>query len=337
MEETVQAISLLGVAVLPLSNFILGMVHNYEIRKISARLQSRRGPWLLVPKAVRQNLGTTRLFQPLYDVLKLLYKESFVPETSRVKIFKAAPYAALICLVAATTLTPFGGYSPFANFDLSLVALLYLLLGVPLALIMGGAASSSPWAVMGSQREAELMLAYETPLVISAFTVSVMANTLSIHKILTAQAAQYVFIFLNPFAASAFLLAVVGKLHLKPFDIPEAEVEIVAGPITEYSGSLLGIIEIGKILMTSICIGLFVNLFLAGGNIPGLSYPLTIVTFVLESLVIVLLVTLIHTLNPRLRIDQALDWYVKVPTLLAVIGLVWAYALCYMHGITIWM
>ncbi len=333
MELSSQIISLASIAVLPLASFIVGVVYNYEIRKISARLQSRRGPWLLVPKPLRKTLGTTRLFQPLYDVLKLLYKESLVPNTSRTRIFRAAPYVALLCLVAAATLIPFAGYSPFASFELSLVAVLYLLLGVPLAFILGGAASSSPWGAVGSMREAELMLAYETPFVIGAFAVAVMADALSMQRILNVQISQYPFLLLNPFAAAAFLLAIVGKLHLKPFDIPEAEVEIVAGPITEYSGSLLGIIEIGKILLTSVCISLFVDLFLAGGVIPGLQYQLTTLIFLVEGFLIVAFATLIHTLNPRFRIDQALRWYVKIPILLAIVGLAWAYTFRYVHPI----
>ncbi len=313
-----------GIIALPLASFLLGVIYNYEIRKISARLQSRRGPWLIVPKPLRGTLGTTRLLQPLYDILKLLYKESLTPRTARAKVFKSAPYVALICLIVAAVLTPFAGYSPFGSFEMSLVAVLYLLLGVPLAFILGGASSPSPWGVVGSQREAELMLAYETPLVVGAFAVAVMADSLSIQRILQMQVARYPFLLLNPFAAIAFLLAIVGKLHLKPFDIPEAEVEIVAGPTTEYSGSLLGIIEITKMLLTSVCIALFVNLFFAGGAVPGLE-PLTTPIFVLEGFLIVLLITLIHTLNPRFRIDQALKWYAKTPTLLAIVGLAWAY------------
>jgi NADH-quinone oxidoreductase subunit H len=323
--------SLVGIILLPLASFFLGVIYSYEIRKISARLQSRCGPWLLVPKPLRHALGTTRIFQPLFDILKLLYKESLVPHTAKTRLFRLAPYTGLICLVAAATLVPFAGYSPFASFELSLVAVLYLLLGVPFAFILGGAASSSPWGALGSQREAELMLACETPLAIGAFTTAVMANTLSIQKILSVQISWYPFLILNPFAAAAFLLAIVGKLHLKPFDMPEAEVEIVAGPTTEYSGSLLGIFEIGKVLLISVIVTLFIDLFLAGGFILGLEYPLRTLAFVIEGIVIISLIALIHTLNPRFRIDQALAWYVKGPTVLAAVGLAWAYVLRYLY------
>jgi NADH-quinone oxidoreductase subunit H len=131
---------------------------------------------------------------------------------------------------------------------------------------------------------------------------------------------------LNPLSAVAFLVAIIGKLHLKPFDVPEAEVEIVAGPATEYGGRLLAIIEIVKTFLIAICVGLFIALFLAGGSVPGYEKLFSIPTFLLEGLLIVLVMTLIHTLNPRFRIDQALIWYVRVPTILAISGLVWAYA-----------
>ncbi|MEM3005029.1 MAG: complex I subunit 1 family protein [Candidatus Bathyarchaeia archaeon] len=306
-------------------SFFLGVIYNYEIRKVSARLQSRRGPWLIVPKPLRSSFGMTRLLQPLYDILKLLYKESLMPRTVRAHVYRSAPYVALICLASASLLTPLAGYSPFGSFRMSLVAVLYLLLGVPMAFILGGSSSPSPWGVVGSQREAELMLAYEPPLVIGAFSVALMADSLSIERIIQLQSERYPFLVLNPFAAIAFLLAVIGKLHLKPFDIPEAEVEIVAGPMTEYSGGLLGVVEISKMLLTSVNVSLFLNLFVGGGTIPGLE-AFTVPIFVLEGFLVVLLITLIHTLNPRLRIDQALEWYVKIPSLLAIVGLAWAYS-----------
>lgn len=323
--------SFIYIIIFPIISFLLGVLFNYEIRKVSARLQSRQGPWLLVPKSLRKTMGTTRLLQPLYDVLKLLFKQSIIPETARSKLFIGAPFIALFCLIAASILTPLAGYFAFSPFELSLVVLLYLLLAIPFAFILGGAVSSSPWGVVGSQREAELMLAYETPLVIGAFTIAIMADSLSLHEILKFQFYNYPFLILNPFAAIAVIFGIVGKIHLKPFDIPEAEVEIVAGPSTEFSGKLLGILEIDKILLTSVSVSLFINLFLAGGAIPGMQHyrMLTVLFFLLEGFLIICFVTLIHTLNPRLRIDQALRWYVKIPIMLAVLGLIWAYFVRY--------
>jgi NADH-quinone oxidoreductase subunit H len=318
---------LISMTILPLASFFLGIIFNYEIRKISARLQSRIGPWFIVPRNQRKRLGTTRLFQPLYDALKLLCKETIIPKTAKIKIFKASPYIALISLIVSTMLIPIAWHSPFASFELSLVAILYLLLAIPFSFILGGSVSSSPWGIVGSQREAELMLAYETPIVISAFTAAIMANTLSIQGILEKQLSSYPFIFLNPFAAAAMIFGIVGKLHLKPFDIPEAEVEVVAGPTTEYSGKLLGIIEIDKIIITSVLVCLYVDLFLTGGALPGQQKmdSILIIVFLLECFIVISLVTLIHTLNPRLRIDQALRWYLKTPLILAIVGLLWAY------------
>jgi NADH-quinone oxidoreductase subunit H len=315
------------------ASFIFGTIYNYEIRKISARLQSRRGPWLLVPKPLRKSLGTTRILQPLYDIIKLLCKETIIPPTARRRLFISAPLSALLCLVASCTIIPIGGYSALSSFDLSLVALLYLLLAVPFTLILGGSVSSSPWGVFGGQREADLMLAYETPIVIGSFTAAIMAGSMSIKEIQVAQTLSLPYLVLNPFAAAAVLLGIIGKLHLKPFDIPEAEVEIVAGPATEYSGKLLGLMEINKMLLTSVCIGLFINLFMAGGAVPGvtLNNPLTVLTYLAEGLIIVAVASLIHTLNPRFRIDQALDWYIKTAALLAAVGLCWAYILRYIY------
>ncbi|MBS7625557.1 NADH-quinone oxidoreductase subunit H [Candidatus Bathyarchaeota archaeon] len=324
---------ILQTAILTSASFILGIIYNYEVRKISARLQSRKGPWLIVPRPLRKSLGTTRIFQPLYDIIKLLCKETIIPSTARKRLFIAAPLIAFLCLVGASAIVPIGGYSDLSSFDLSLVALLYLLLGVPFAFILGGSVSSSPWGILGGQREADLMLAYETPIVIGAFTTAMMAGSMSIKKIQVAQTLSLPYLILNPFAAVAVLLGIIGKLHLKPFDIPEAEVEVVAGPVTEYSGKLLGVIEINKMLLTSVCTGLFVDLFMAGGAIPGLNLhsPVTVLTYVIEGLLVVAVASLIHTSNPRFRIDQTLEWYVRTPIILAVIGLCWAYILRYIY------
>jgi NADH-quinone oxidoreductase subunit H len=123
--------SIASIVFLPIVSFFLGIIYGYEIRKVSARLQSRRGPWLLVPKSLRGPLGVTRLFQPLYDIIKLLCKESLLPSTSTKGLFRLSPYIALVCVIVAAAFTPVATYSHLASFELSLVVILYLLLGVP--------------------------------------------------------------------------------------------------------------------------------------------------------------------------------------------------------------
>ena len=320
---------LTGLVLVPVIAFVLSIIYAYELRKVSARLQARRGPYFIVPKEVRSVLGVSRLFQPLYDILKLLYKETIVPSTAIGSVFRTAPYVALASLIATLYFVPMGGFSLFGQFEFSIVAISYLLLMVPLALTVGGASSSSPWGAIGAQREAELTLAYEVPQILGIFALAIMANTLSISSLIDFQNQRIPFLILNPFAAVAVFIALIGKLQIKPFDISEAEVEIVAGPLTEYSGRLLGILEIMKTLLTFLVPALFIDLFLGGALVrtTTLNYPASAALFILESLFIVVIAAVIHVYSPRFRVDQAFKWFSKFPLVLGLIAIVWAYAI----------
>ncbi len=317
---------------MPVIAFILSVFYSYEYRKVAARLQGRRGPYLIVPKEARALLGLSRVWQPLYDILKLLYKETLVPATAKKTLFKAAPYLALASLVATSLFVPIAGFSPFGEFDFSLIVILYLLLLIPLSFIVGGSASSSPWGVYGAQREVELTLAFEVPQTLGMFALAITANTLSVTHLIEFQNQTLPFIILNPFAALAVFAALVGKLQVKPFDISEAEVEIIAGPVTEYTGKLLGIVEIVKTLLAFLIPALFINLFLGGGIVRTtyLNPPLSITLFLVETLIIVFLIALLHVYSPRFRVDQAFTWFLKYPVLLGVIAVLWAYVTRYL-------
>ena len=317
---------------IPILAFILSIFYSYEYRKIIARLQGRRGPYFIVPKEVRSILGMTRLWQPLFDILKLLFKETIVPSPSNKLIFKTAPYVALISLVGIIFFVPIVGISPFGKFEFSLIIILYLLLVMPLSLIIGGSASSSPWGAYGAQREVELFLAYEVPQVLGIFALAITADTLSISNLIAFQIQKIPFIILNPFAAIVVFISFLGKFKVKPFDITEAEVEIVAGTLTEYSGKLLGIIEIVRSLFVFLIPTLFVDLFLGGGIVgtyKNPNYPFSIIVFIIESLMIIFIFAFIHVYNPRFRIDQAFNWFLKYPLVLGFIAIIWAYAIRY--------
>jgi NADH-quinone oxidoreductase subunit H len=322
--------TIIALVLVPLVAFALSVVFAYELRKIAARLQGRRGPYFLVPKEVRSVLGVSRLLQPMYDILKLLYKESRVPTTSNKILFASAPYIALASLIATLYFVPIAGFTVFGQFEFSIVVISYLLLMIPLALTVGGSSSSSPWGAIGAQREAELTLAYEVPQILGIFALAITANTLSISSLVQFQNQRIPFIILNPFAALAVFISLMGKLQIKPFDISEAEVEIIAGPLTEYSGRLLGIFEIMKTLLTFLVPALFIDLFL-GGAVMGTSTiqnsAVSAVLFFVEGAIIVLVAAIIHVFSPRFRVDQAFRWFTTVPLIMGIIAIVWAYAI----------
>ncbi len=322
--------TIIALVVVPIVAFALSVVFAYELRKIAARLQGRRGPYFIVPKEVRSVLGVSRLLQPMYDILKLLYKETKVPATSNKILFKSAPYIALASLVATLYFVPIAGFTVFGQFEFSIVAICYLLLMIPLAITVGGSSSSSPWGAIGAQREAELTLAYEVPQILGIFALAITANTLSISNIVQFQNQRIPFLILNPFAALAVFISLMGKLQIKPFDISEAEVEIIAGPSTEYSGRLLGILEIMKTLLTFLVPALFIDLFLGGaiiGTTASQNPAISTVLFILEGATIILVAAIIHVFSPRFRIDQAFRWFSTVPLALGIVAIVWAYAI----------
>lgn len=340
--------------VIPIVAFFGGVLCWFAIRKFTARMQARLGPLLSVPKPLRPVVGSTRILQPFWDILKLFYKESVIPATARKRLFVTMPYVALICTILVTWFIPIAGVSPFDQFSFSLLVVMYLMVVVPLAFVVGGVASSSPWGVLGSSREVKLVLAYEIPFVLGVFSVALMAGfpaasgdllpslpgTLSLAELVVFQTTHQLnffgvllpawFIILNPFSAAAVFLSLIGKIGLKPMDISDAEVEIVAGAYTEYSGKLLGIHEMVHTFLLFITTTLFVDLFLGGGavrvpffGIPSLVW--SIIVYAIMMVITLLVLSIVNTANPRFRIDQAFKWYLKLPLALAIIGLAWTY------------
>ncbi|MCX8168664.1 MAG: NADH-quinone oxidoreductase subunit H [Candidatus Methanomethylicia archaeon] len=311
--------------IIPILCFILGILLDYEIRKIFARSQYRFGPLTLMYNDLRSILGTSRILQPLYDILKLIYKNTIVPKSSHTFIFIFSPVMSFICAVLASYFIFYGGFSLLAYNTFSIIFLTYLIVGITFFWALGGLASSSPWSVIGVRREAELLLVIEVALISSIFSSSIIANSLSISEIVYFQRRYYPLLILNPFAAVTFILTILGKLHLNPFEIPEADVEIVSGYFTEYSGKLLATILASKHILTAILIGLFVDLFLGGGMI----FPITtihtqilnFIVFILKCLIVTFIVSILHSIMPRFRIDQAFSWSIKYLWSLSVLSI----------------
>ena len=306
----------------PVLAFAIGIVLSFNLRKVFARVQSRRGPLLWLPDRWR-DINRSKLLQPLYDIEKLLSKRTMIPHTAT-PLFIAGPILALFFALALTLFVPVAGEA--AAYPFSLVIVFYLLLGVTMSIIVGGTASASLFAAIGGVREIELMLSNEIPFILGTFALAITAGpdgigSLSIHDMMGFN------ILLNPFAALAVFIAILVKLHVKPFDIPEADAEIVGGLTTEYSGKLLGLLEITKLLMLFSLSALFVDLFLW--------VPATGLWAWAEFLVEVLLVggaiAVVNALFARFRIDQATRWLLRFSTLLSLtavaIALIGRYAL----------
>jgi NADH-quinone oxidoreductase subunit H len=295
----------------PLVAFCIGILLSFGIRKVNARIQSRRGPLVRVPSEWH-DINRTKILQPLYDILKLFCKKTNIPASAG-SLFILSPVLALICGVLASLFVPIAGLSFSYSFDL--VVLFYLLMGELLFVIVGGISSGSLFSVIGGVREIELMLTNEIPFILGTFALAISYNTLSIHSMMGLN------ILTNPFAAVVVFLAILVKLHMKPFDISEAEAEIVSGLTTEYSGKLLGILEITKIIILFVLVALFTDLFLWIPSTGGLE---AVGVFMAGICFTTLLIGIVHSLFGRFRIDQATWWLFKIPLVLSIIALLWA-------------
>jgi NADH-quinone oxidoreductase subunit H len=299
----------------PILAFVIGILLAFLLRKTFARVQLRRGPLVWLP-ARWHDINHTKIFQPLYDIWKLFSKQTIIPHTAR-PLFIFGPIFALICAIAATMFVPVAGVS--FDYSFSLVVLFYLLIFEILFIIMGGISSASLFAAIGGVREVELMLANEIPFILGLFALAITYNTLSIRHMMGFN------LLVNPLAAIAVMLAILVKLHMKPFDISEAESEIVGGLTTEYSGKLLGVLEVTKVLMIFVLCALFADLFLW---VPSQGISAWAV-FTIGLVVTGLILGFVNALFARFRIDQATRWLFRVSTLISLLAVGWAFVVPY--------
>ncbi len=287
---------------------VVGLVTSWVDRKVTARVQARVGPpW----------------FQPFADFVKLLGKETLVPEGSRQKGFLVAPLLALVGVSLGAAALVSGGVLGKEGFIGDIVVVLYLLTIPSAALILGAASTGNPMASVGASREMKLILAYELPFLIVVLTAVYKAQAgFMIDKIVDYQAQNGAFIW-SISGVIGFIVAILciqGKLGLVPFDAPEAEQELMGGVLTEYSGVPLALFKLSKAMMLSVLTVFLAVIFFGGMQFKGID----ILWSILKYLVPVVLVVLIRNTNPRLRIDQIMKLFWGPLTVLALIALLLA-------------
>lgn len=280
-----------------LFTIVLGLVASWIVRKVSALVQWRVGP---------------PLFQPFYDVMKLMGKETLVPQDAQHAVFIGAPIVGLAGVLLLSTMlwrTTFSG----TDFAGDIIVAIYLMVLPSLALILGSSASASPQATIGTSREMKLVMGYELPLVLAFIVVVIKTATFFSTEQRPEQLLSLVAISTNAPALSisgmlAFLvslLCIQAKLGFVPFDIAESETELASGVIIEYSGPLLAIWKIMQAMMLVALPMFLVMVFLGGFGISGLPLLSGIGKYVL----VLVLIILIKNTNPRVRIDQAMKFF----------------------------
>jgi NADH-quinone oxidoreductase subunit H len=284
---------------------VLGLVTSWIDRKVTARVQYRVGPPFL---------------QPFIDIVKLLGKETVIPAGASREVFLSAPLLGLAGVIAVSTILWVNQF--FAEgFAGDWIVIIYLLTVPSLSLIIAGFASGNPLASLGSSREMKLVIAYELPFILAMLVPVIGAHSIRIGGILEAQTTG---IFAGSIsgilAIIVAILCVQAKLAFVPFDIPEAETEIVEGPLVEYSGPALAVFRLMKNMLLFVLPFFLIILFFGGMRLNGINLLWT----VLEYVGIVAVITVIRNTNPRVRIDQAVRFFWGPMTLIAAVAVILA-------------
>jgi len=269
---------------------VFGLVTSWIDRKVTARVQMRAGPPFL---------------QPFYDVVKLMIKETSVPEGASRALFLSAPLFGFAAVSLASMLIWRAMLQPGAGFGGDLIVILYILTIPAVSVILGSFASRNPLASVGGSREMKLLLAYELPLVISVFVPVIQTGKIRLEQILAHPAAVT-----EPSGVVALLVALIcmqAKLTLVPFDAPEAETELTGGAYIEYSGPPLGIFKLTRAMML-FTMPVFIVAVLCGGIDAHAGFG-TFVLGVLKYVGLVVLIVLIRNTCPRVRTDQAVKFF----------------------------
>jgi NADH-quinone oxidoreductase subunit H len=295
---------------------------NWISRKFAARLQNRVGPL---------HTGWKGSLQPFADFVKLLANEDITPAAANRTLFSVAPVVIFALPLAAAFLIPIQSlsglwsYAPVASFEGDLIMVLFLMTIIILAVFLGGWGSASRFAAVGSERAALMMLAYEIPLGLVAIGPAIMAGSLSIFNIVNWQAvsvgnflaapslAGLLLAFVMLVGAVIYVVCLLAELEMRPFDISEAETEIVHGWQVEFSGKRLALLNVGHDIKMVLAAALLTSLFLGGPAGPWPIPPL--VWFILKTTVVVFVLSNLSVLFARFRIDQMLRgaWRYLVP------------------------
>jgi NADH-quinone oxidoreductase subunit H len=290
-------------------------------RKFAGRIQSRVGPTLV---------GPAGLLQIVADALKLLQKEDIIPAKADPVLFRLAPPIAVIFVLTTAAVIPFGNGVVVADLDIGVLFLLAVGGLVIFPVWVAGWSSNNKYALLGSMRAVAQGIAYEIPLVLSAMVPVVLAGSMSLSKIVEVQADGHWFALWPPgpglFAFLIFFTCSLAEANRIPFDIPEAESELVAGVTTEYTGMRFGLLQMAEYLHTLIASAVAAAIFFGGSDGPFVSGMHWMVA---KTLFLFFMIFWIRSSLVRFRSDQlmALCWKFLLPAslLLVMSSSIWVY------------
>ncbi|HEX6185370.1 MAG TPA: NADH-quinone oxidoreductase subunit NuoH [Pyrinomonadaceae bacterium] len=300
---------------------------SYLERKISAFMQARLGP---------MRVGKWGLLQPIADAVKLLTKEDLVPEKADPYIFRYAPYISVAATFITFSVIPFApDWGVITDVNIGLLLILSISSVGVLALILAGWSSNSKYALLGGLRSSAQMVSYEVSMGLSLIGALMFARTLSMSGITQAQAADgpLPYLFYQPLAFVIFLVSGIAENNRAPFDLPEAESELVAGFHTEYSGMRWSLFFMAEYAAMVVVAAVATTLFLGGWYFPGvlrlaggynnLYVILSLVVFIVKMALLLYLYFWLRWTFPRYRYDQLMDlgWKWMIPA--SLLNIVW--------------
>jgi NADH-quinone oxidoreductase subunit H len=321
-------IIIFGSALLVFVGGAFGMLYRGIDRKLVAHMQGRVGPPVV---------------QPFRDVQKLLMKENIIPGGAITWLFNAAPFLALISAASLLLFVPLFGRPALLGGYGDMILVLYLLIVPSLAFVVGGFASSSPYATVGAQREMIVMMSYEAPLAVVALGIAWQINHVTAaNPFLMSTIAQHpIWNSLGPAGVVGAVLMLltlmvvtVGEAAKVPFDVAEAETEIAGGLLVEYSGRNLSMFYLADVIKTFAMVSFVVALFIPYNLSPVVGVTAAVPVAIIDGLfflvkvlaVMFFSVSLIRAGMARFKISQASTIYVIAMTTVALIGLILVWA-----------
>ena len=282
-------------------------------RKVSAYIQRRLGPMEVGPQGTLQTVA---------DMLKLLGKQLLTPIAADKAVYWLAPVMVFIPTLCLASLIPLSGAEAFADQPYGLVVIIALSGLTVIAIFMAGWASNNKYAVLGGMRSVAQVIAYEVPVLLAALSVVLIAGTMNLRGIADAQAHGGVglpFLLLQPVAAVLYFVGITAETNRAPFDIPEAESELVGGFHTEYSGMRFALFFFAEYTNMLVLGALGATLFLGGWHGPWLPGP---VWLLLKAYALVAVMMWMRWTFPRLRFDQLMSFAWKLLIPVALVNLV---------------
>lgn len=294
-------------------------------RKVAARIQNRMGPMMTGPGFLNRYYWTGGLLQSLADGIKLILKEDIIPKNADKWVFISAPVVVFAATMMNYAVVPFGEkLTVLKEFNVGLLYVMAVGAYTTISILMAGWGSNNKYSLLGGIRSAAQAISYEIPMGLALLGVVIITGTLNIDEIIRNQEGWKWYIFFQPLAFLIFIIGAVAETNRPPFDLPEAESELVAGFHTEYSGMRFAMFFLAEFANMFVSSAIGAAVFLGGWMppLPILGFIPTPIWFLVKTYILVLLFMWFRWTFPRIRVDQLMEFGWKVLTPVALLNIV---------------